>query len=223
MVPLVTSDRRRSVHGPLRLRVACGCDVGYISLCCPMRRRPGRLPEWPKGAVCKTVGSAYVGSNPTPATTCENGPLAADSRLCGPFVLCPAVCHLVTPRATMSRCPRTYSGRRPCARTVSAPSAVLRTATDERRERPIPSGRALPAGQSLLRFPAKQAARGRRGCSADRTAARPGRRPTWTPTWATRPRSWPRRRTPSTSASPSPCCSSPSCTSYRIPTTRTAS
>jgi hypothetical protein len=26
------------------------------------------LPEWPKGAVCKTVGSAYVGSNPTPAT-----------------------------------------------------------------------------------------------------------------------------------------------------------
>ena len=26
------------------------------------------------GAVCKTVGSAYVGSNPTPATTCENGP-----------------------------------------------------------------------------------------------------------------------------------------------------
>ena len=25
-------------------------------------------------AVCKTVGSAYVGSNPTPATTCENGP-----------------------------------------------------------------------------------------------------------------------------------------------------
>jgi hypothetical protein len=30
------------------------------------------LPEWPKGAVCKTVGSAYVGSNPTPATTSEN-------------------------------------------------------------------------------------------------------------------------------------------------------
>jgi hypothetical protein len=26
------------------------------------------LPEWPKGTVCKTVGSAYVGSNPTPAT-----------------------------------------------------------------------------------------------------------------------------------------------------------
>src|ERR1017187_10422888 len=36
-------------------------------------------------AVCKTVGSAYVGSNPTPATTCGNGPLAGNSRLCGPF------------------------------------------------------------------------------------------------------------------------------------------
>lgn len=28
----------------------------------------GGLPEWSKGAVCKTAGSAYVGSNPTPAT-----------------------------------------------------------------------------------------------------------------------------------------------------------
>jgi hypothetical protein len=26
------------------------------------------------GAYCKSVGSAYVGSNPTPATTSENGP-----------------------------------------------------------------------------------------------------------------------------------------------------
>src|SRR3954451_19674238 len=33
----------------------------------PSRRRGG-LPEWPKGAVCKTVGIAYVGSNPSPAT-----------------------------------------------------------------------------------------------------------------------------------------------------------
>ena len=31
-------------------------------------------------AVCKTVGSAYVGSNPTPATTSENAPLAAETR-----------------------------------------------------------------------------------------------------------------------------------------------
>jgi hypothetical protein len=45
-------------------------------------------------AGCKTVGSAYVGSNPTPATTCGNGPLAGISRLGGPFFLCPVVCHL---------------------------------------------------------------------------------------------------------------------------------
>src|SRR5690242_20413321 len=29
---------------------------------------PGGLPEWPKGADCKSVGSAYEGSNPSPAT-----------------------------------------------------------------------------------------------------------------------------------------------------------
>jgi len=71
-------------------------------------------------AVCKTVGSAYVGSNPTPATTCENGPLTGISRLCGPFLLFPVVCHLVALRAAMSRCPRTYSGRDWCPRTVGA-------------------------------------------------------------------------------------------------------
>ena len=38
------------------------------------------------GAVCKTVGSAYVGSNPTPATTCENGPLTAETRPGGRFL-----------------------------------------------------------------------------------------------------------------------------------------
>src|SRR5580698_8082160 len=68
--------------------------VRYPSLS-RLRMAYGRLPEWPKGAVCKTVGSAYVGSNPTPATPCENGPLAGNSRLCGPFLLCPVVCHLV--------------------------------------------------------------------------------------------------------------------------------
>jgi len=47
-------------------------------------------------ACCKTVGSAYVGSNPTPATTCGNGPLAADTRQAGRFLLvtpCIVVCH----------------------------------------------------------------------------------------------------------------------------------
>ena len=68
------------------------------------RRGRHRLPvfaqvrdhvEVQAGAVCKTVGSAYVGSNPTPATTWENGPIAAETRPGGPFSSCPAVCHLV--------------------------------------------------------------------------------------------------------------------------------
>ena len=54
------------------------------------------------GAVCKTVGSAYVGSNPTPATTCENGPLAAETRPGGPFPSCPAVCHVCRRRSWRS-------------------------------------------------------------------------------------------------------------------------
>jgi hypothetical protein len=37
-------------------------------------------------APCKTVGFAFGGSNPPPATTCVNGLLAADTRLCGPFL-----------------------------------------------------------------------------------------------------------------------------------------
>src|ERR1700761_200626 len=42
--------------------------------------------------VCKTVGSAYVGSNPTPATPCENGPLAANSRNWRAVACCLPVC-----------------------------------------------------------------------------------------------------------------------------------
>ena len=36
--------------------------------------RSGGYHSLREHAVCKTVGSAYVGSNPTPATTCEDGP-----------------------------------------------------------------------------------------------------------------------------------------------------
>ncbi len=42
---------------------------GNISRVAGAIRRHGGLPEWSKGAVCKTAGSAYVGSNPTPATS----------------------------------------------------------------------------------------------------------------------------------------------------------
>jgi hypothetical protein len=62
-------------------------------------------------AVCKTVGSADVGPNPTPATTCENAPLAANSRAGGAFLLCPVVCHIVALQTVVLRCPRTHSGR----------------------------------------------------------------------------------------------------------------
>ena len=82
-----------------RLRVSrlpCGLVLGYPCDAASAAAY-GRLPEWPKGAVCKTVGSAYVGSNPTPATTCVNGPLAAETRPAGRFVLvtpCIRVCHV---------------------------------------------------------------------------------------------------------------------------------
>src|SRR6476659_5467176 len=81
-----------------RLRVSrlpCGLVLGYPCDAASAAAY-GRLPEWPKGAVCKTVGSAYVGSNPTPATTCGNGPLAAETHLRGRFLLvtpCIAACH----------------------------------------------------------------------------------------------------------------------------------
>src|SRR5208337_2289577 len=73
----------------------------------------GRLPEWPKGAVCKTVGSAYVGSNPTPATTCENGPLAAETRPGGPFRSCHGVYQGASLWVDAWQCARTYGVQRP--------------------------------------------------------------------------------------------------------------
>jgi len=99
----------------------------------------------PERAVCKTVGSAYVGSNPTPATTCGNGPLAADSRLCGPFFLCPVMCHLVALGGAVSRCPRTYSGRDPCPRTVGAHRRLFYG-----RPRTGPCQRRVPARRAPL-------------------------------------------------------------------------
>src|SRR5216683_6979338 len=54
--------------------------VSAILHCAVLATAQGRLPEWPKGAVCKTVGLAYVGSNPTPATSKS----AAQTRSGGP-------------------------------------------------------------------------------------------------------------------------------------------
>ena len=63
--------------------------------------------------VCKTVGSAYVGSNPTPATTCENGPWPADARRFEPLYYGLSQSHCVPVSPAISGCPRTYSGQRP--------------------------------------------------------------------------------------------------------------
>ncbi len=32
----------------------------------PLVGSNGRIPEWPKGADCKSVGTAFEGSNPSP-------------------------------------------------------------------------------------------------------------------------------------------------------------
>jgi len=65
------------------------------------------------GAVCKTVGSAYASSNLAPATTCEDGQLAAETRPCGPFPSRHAMYQGASLRVDAWQCPRTYSGQRP--------------------------------------------------------------------------------------------------------------
>ena len=68
---------------------------------------------WIGGEHCKTVGSAYVGSNPTPATPWENGPLAAETRPGGPFSSCHHVYQHVSLRVDAWQWLRTYGVQRP--------------------------------------------------------------------------------------------------------------
>jgi hypothetical protein len=84
-----------------RIAVAVGWPQGVLPRAWTHgRRRPATTPRSAyalvsglylarRRAVCKTVGSAYVGWNPTPATTCENGPLAVHMRHGGPFFSVP--------------------------------------------------------------------------------------------------------------------------------------
>src|SRR5947207_11040432 len=82
-------------------RLPCGLVLGYPCDAASAAAY-GRLPEWPKGAVCKTVGSAYVGSNPTPATSfrrsepvtlnCVTGFSAQNERLRKPSALFRGLC-----------------------------------------------------------------------------------------------------------------------------------
>jgi hypothetical protein len=78
--------------------------------------------QGPYGDAGKTVGAAHVGSNQKLATTCENGLLAADSRLCGPFLICRLVCRLV-----LSRCRCCGAVHRRIADVVRAAERSVRT------------------------------------------------------------------------------------------------
>ena len=74
---------------------------------------PGRLPERPKGAVCKTVGFAFPGSNPGPATTSENVPWPADSAILQTVGPGAVLSHWVQRSPAVCGCARTYSGQDP--------------------------------------------------------------------------------------------------------------
>ena len=131
-------SRRKGTRQP-EVPSACGFVVLYGPVRgCPQDRRRGGpgartysgqgprrephgepFPQFRDGmemqvvAGCKTVGSAYVGSNPTPATTCENGPPAAEPRPGGPFPSRHAMYQDVSRWVDAWQCPRTYSGQRP--------------------------------------------------------------------------------------------------------------
>ena len=123
---------RKQPAGPLSFTVpSCGAV-------------PGRLPERPKGAVCKTVGFAFPGSNPGPATTCGNGPWPGVSRdlRAGAFGSVGSR-HIHRSPAVYS-CARTYSGQRP-ARISGPPGPPTRCPVVQ-----VPRG-ASASPRSLLR------------------------------------------------------------------------
>ena len=99
-----TARRRRvsALRATSQERSREACSNSSPPATWPTKTRP-RNPLGPhKGAVCKTVGSAYASSNLAPAATCGNGPLAADTRQAGRFLLV-TPCIVVRHRETM-RC-----------------------------------------------------------------------------------------------------------------------
>ena len=151
---------------------------------CSGRRRPqtclaarirwsARLTLGRRRAVCKTVGSAYVGSNPTPATTCGNGPLAAETRPRGCFRSCHVAYQSVSLCVEVSRCPRTYSGRRPGR---LRGRGHRRLSTDghgrPRQKGPCPCPGAVPV-PCAARRPASPGTGGRGGGRKDERCGRP--------------------------------------------------
>src|SRR6476469_76336 len=60
---------------PSAVRTPLGCPRSPSAvLYSPPVPPHGGLPEWPMGADCKSVGLAYEGSNPSPATPGYDGP-----------------------------------------------------------------------------------------------------------------------------------------------------
>ena len=107
---------------------------------------------------CKTVGSAYVGSNPTPATTCENGPLAAETQPGGPFPSRHVMYQGASLRVDAWQWLRTYSGQRP-GKTSGAYNRSLRRSVPVLSRYPAPRRAGLTgiyraSGRLVLRRPA---------------------------------------------------------------------
>src|SRR3954468_11401230 len=72
---LTTSKDESAMAVPLPLRELPGLrDHRPRFLYAAPVRPHGGLPEWPMGADCKSVGLAYEGSNPSPATPRYDGP-----------------------------------------------------------------------------------------------------------------------------------------------------
>ena len=126
------------------------------------------MPTTKTGGLTKPSGYAFDGSNPSPATTCGSSPLAASTRLCGPFLFVPA-CVTLSRRGPVCcgahghiadgvpgggsgvlnrRLPRTAMDG-PCRRRVPAWRAPLsRALHPARRPRPSDfSGRRLGEGR----------------------------------------------------------------------------
>src|SRR5687767_6248344 len=98
---LAIPARPRTHLPPDKTGVTTTTEVRYSTSCRRESVRQGRLPEWPKGAVCKTVGSAYASSNLAPATPAETA-RHQRKRGGGPFAVCPAV-HGRQRRSTVVR------------------------------------------------------------------------------------------------------------------------
>ena len=96
---LLTTSKDASAMGtPFRGRAPLGAprSVSAVLYSSPVPPHGG-LPEWPMGADCKSVGLAFEGSNPSPAT---HGTTAPD----------PSRSGAVAVRQGMRRCPRARGG-----------------------------------------------------------------------------------------------------------------